>query len=166
VKTFVCRGCLVPEELADQTIDRVMSKLPEIRQQFVGAPEAYFYRVAQFIYVEWRRKQHPPALPPAAAADDREAEAACLEHCLGRLAPAERELILAYYEDARGLRIERRRQLAQGLGIGLNALRLRLVRIRDGLRDCMTGCLDAERSVLPPERVDAREGGRRGRERS
>ena len=141
VKIFACRGCANPEDLADETIDRVMSKLPEIAPTYVGPPEAYFYRVAQFIYFEHLRRQRRAPPPTPQPGEEREAEWACLERCLERLAPADRALIEAYYSDERRLRIERRKELADGLGIGLNALRLRLHRLRVEVRGCMTRCL-------------------------
>lgn len=150
VKIFACRGAAVPEELADATIDRVMSKLPEIGQRFVGQPEAYFYSVAQFIYFEHLRRRSPPPPPPPPPAEDREAEADCLERCLTRLASEDRELILAYYRDGERPRIECRRRLAEGLGIGLNALRLRLHRVRQGLRGCVTRCLERRGLGMEP----------------
>jgi RNA polymerase sigma factor (sigma-70 family) len=141
IKIFVCRGCTTPEDLADQTIDRVAGKVPELAPRYSGPPEPYFYRVAQFIYFEHLRRQRPAPPPPCAEpAEDREADYACLDRCLERLTPADRALIQAYYQGEKGLRIERRRQLAEQLGIGTNILRVRLHRIRKELRNCVTRC--------------------------
>src|SRR5262245_56812797 len=55
IKIFVCNGCDAAEDLADQTINRVARKLPEIRATYVGEPAPYFRGVAQKILLEWRR---------------------------------------------------------------------------------------------------------------
>src|ERR1043166_3680616 len=56
VKIFVCRGCADAEDLADETINRVVAKLPEIAADYVGEPAAYFYAVSQWIHQEYLRK--------------------------------------------------------------------------------------------------------------
>jgi RNA polymerase sigma factor (sigma-70 family) len=145
VKIFICRGCTVAEDLADQTIDRVASKVPQIAQRYVGPPEPYFYRVAQFIYFEHLRKQRVTAATPPRPepAEDREADYVCLDHCLERLAAGDRELLEAYYQGEKGLRIERRKQLAKQLGISPGILRVRLHQIRQELRQCVSRCLSS-----------------------
>jgi hypothetical protein len=55
IKIFVCRGCANAEELADETINRVVSKVQEIITNWQGDPALYFYKVAQNIYREWWR---------------------------------------------------------------------------------------------------------------
>jgi DNA-directed RNA polymerase specialized sigma24 family protein len=64
----------------------------------------------------------------------------CLDRCLQELKPAQRELIVEYYAEERRLKIERRRDLAQSLGITMNALGIRALRIRDGLMACIGRC--------------------------
>src|SRR6478672_10875246 len=46
IKLFVCRGCPEPEDLADETINRVIKKLKEIESGFTGDKARYFYGVA------------------------------------------------------------------------------------------------------------------------
>ena len=58
VKIFVCRGCADAEDLADETINRVVAKLPEIAAAYVGEPAAYFYAVSQRIHQEYLRRIH------------------------------------------------------------------------------------------------------------
>ena len=142
VRIFAARGCTPAEDLADATIDRVMGKVVEIAPGYVGAPEAYFYRVAHFLYYEHlRRARRTPSLAAPEPAGDREGEALCLEECLASLASADRDLVRAYYQDEKRRRIEHRQQLAAALGIGPNALRIRLHRIRLDLRACLAQCL-------------------------
>src|SRR5690349_2354142 len=41
IALFRCRGCLSPEDLADETINRVIKKLPLIKPGYVGNPISY-----------------------------------------------------------------------------------------------------------------------------
>ena len=38
IKIFACRGCSIPEELADRTIDRVARKVGEVSHDYEGDP--------------------------------------------------------------------------------------------------------------------------------
>jgi hypothetical protein len=49
---FERRGCIEPDELADEAIDRVIKKLPEIADQYTGEQAKYFYGVARHVYQE------------------------------------------------------------------------------------------------------------------
>jgi DNA-directed RNA polymerase specialized sigma24 family protein len=133
VRIFACRGCQIPEELADETIDRVSMKLTGIADGYVGNPALYFYGVAKRVHLEYLRGK--PALPLIAVARDelnnsREAEYECLEKCLDGLEPKDRELVLDYYREDGRARIRHRRKMAMSLGIPVSALRVRAHRIR------------------------------------
>lgn len=142
IKIFTCRGRPDAEELADETINRVTLKAPEVAKEYVGDPALYFYGVAQKIYLESVRKR-PPAVAPAvsASSDEIEREYECLERCLARLSPGGRELVLEYYQNDKRAKIDHRKQLAQKFGIAQNALRIRAHRIRATLQQCVEECL-------------------------
>ena len=58
-----------------------------------------------------------------------------------RLTSRSRDMVLQYYgEEAHG-KIGMRKQQAEKLGIPLNALRIRICRIRANLEDCVSECL-------------------------
>lgn len=142
IKIFVCRGCTVAEELADETINRVAKKVPEIKDSYVGDPAHYFYGVAHKVHLEFVRKKTAPLPPtPPAYSDEIEQEYDCLERCMEQLPQTSRELVLHYYQEEKRAKIEHRKRLAQRLGIELNALRIRAYRIRMGLQDCVRECL-------------------------
>jgi DNA-directed RNA polymerase specialized sigma24 family protein len=67
----------------------------------------------------------------------------CLERCLAELSPADRELIDQYYRGETRAKIENRRRLAEERGIPLNALRIRMLRIREKLEACVQRRLNA-----------------------
>jgi DNA-directed RNA polymerase specialized sigma24 family protein len=141
IKVFSYRGCHTPEELADETINRVARKVDAVAESYDGDPALYFYGVAQMIHLEYSRRK--PEVPPQvlSLADDTEHEHQCLDECLDRLTEANRELILQYYTDESRRKINNRKELARRLGIGPNALRIRAHRVRDGLEKCIDTCM-------------------------
>jgi DNA-directed RNA polymerase specialized sigma24 family protein len=143
MKIFVCRGSTIPEELADKTVNRVARKLPEIQAGYTGDPAHYFVGVAANIMRESVRKEKLPAVgmpEPAPPDEDVELAQSCLEQCVEKLAPAERDLVLQYYQQEGQAKINNRKKLAERLGLGLNALRIRACRIRLALQDCVERC--------------------------
>lgn len=150
---FRSRGCLNCEELADETINRVIRRVPEIAPTYVGDPVRYFCAVAHKLHLEYglRLSKQPVSLEVVAAdlpaplvstAQDEEFEYACLERCLEKLPPEQRELILQYYQETKQAKIDYRKSLAERLGIALNALRIRAYRIRNELQTCLKACLE------------------------
>ncbi len=148
ITIFFGRGCAVPEELADETIDRVARKVQEISATYVGDPALYFYGVANIVYLEYVKRTPVRVQPPPPRSFDEteiELKHQCLEQCLEQLSPENRELIVAYYGQEKKLKIESRKEMAERLGTGLNALWIRAHRIRQKLTDCVNECLDRER---------------------
>jgi DNA-directed RNA polymerase specialized sigma24 family protein len=143
VKIFVSRGSASPDELADQTINRVARKLPEIQADYVGDPAHYFCGVAGNVFRESLRKERIPVVrPPVPSTADEadEQDYACLEKCLEKLPSSERDLVLAYYQQEKHAKIDHRKKLAEQLGLGINALRIRACRIRAALEECVQLC--------------------------
>lgn len=146
IRIFINRGCDEAEDLADETINRVVSKLDEIKKEFTGEPARYFYGVANKVLLEHQRRKQPQ--PPQFPPDDStrvELEYRCLEYCIGRLSEENRELLLLYYQAEGREKIEQRKLLADKLQIGPNALRIRAFRIRTALQQCVEKCI--ERSI-------------------
>lgn len=144
IKVFTCRGCVDPEDLADETINRVASKLSEIAPTFVGEPARYFYGVANKVHLEYLRRRpapEPPPTPPPFETEEVEKEFDCLERCMRRLTRENRTLVLEYYQDEKQAKIDHRKKLAEQLGIAVNALRIRAFRIRASLQECVTNCV-------------------------
>jgi DNA-directed RNA polymerase specialized sigma24 family protein len=141
IKIFTGRGCIDPEELADETINRVTSKLTEIQTEFTGDRARYFFGVANKVHLEYLRRKTPqPQLPPTDSVR-AELELRCLERCIARLSEEDRALLLKDYGAKGQTQAERRKALADELGISLNALRIRVYRIRTGLKDCIEKCI-------------------------
>lgn len=153
IMIFELRGCFDAEDLADETITRVLGKVPELAKNYEGNPALYFYGVARRLTYEVSRRQQtrveiedPEKLrapdvndPP----EERDAEYECLDQCLAELPPAERELILLYYQQDQPT-IAYRRELARRLGLEPNALRVKVHRIRATVNACINKCLTKE----------------------
>jgi DNA-directed RNA polymerase specialized sigma24 family protein len=157
---FERRNCTSPDDLADETLNRVARKLEE-KGEIVGAsPGHYCYIVAKFVLLEFhRRAEHKhPSLEQligsgqsigrlaVTARPDMELEAReklfdCLERCLRKLQADDRGLIVEYYRGEQRAKIERRSELAAGLGLTMNALSIRACRIRSKLEICVRTCV-------------------------
>jgi len=154
IKIFTCRGCHQAEELADETINRVVARVVELASGYEGDPALYFYGVSQKVHLEYLRKVHTQPIDLAAESSqnsqtidltsDIEPEYECLERCLEQLPPDNRDLVLRYYQQERKAKIEHRKSLATELGIAVNALRIRAHRIRVVLQRCVRNCIEQQ----------------------
>ena len=141
-KIFARRGCNSPEELADKTIDRVMQKVVQVAQNYVGDPARYFYAVAKKIFLEcMRNRPDVDPLPKTYSSEYKELRLECLDECLDELEADNKEFILQYYQGEKGSKIKHRKELADSLGITVEALRTRVQRIKKTLRKCVKDCL-------------------------
>ena len=153
VRLFEWRGCAAPEDLADVTFNRVARRLAEGVELRSNDPYGYFCGVAHLVYKEVLRKavrEHRALAggdwPPPAAEEDEPSDARleCLRRCLAELPPDQRDLVLRYYQgksDQGENNIRNRQQLAREAGVQLNALRIRVHRVRRKLESCVQACL-------------------------
>lgn len=155
VKFFECRGCSLADELADESLDRVMRRLDAGVE--IENISSYAFGVARLLLLEWRRSPETKridleSLPPLAApppsfeeADDVERHV-CLESCLQKLPAESRALLLEYYRDERRAKIDVRQTLADRLSLRRNALTKRVVRLREKLEACIVACVKKKTS--------------------
>lgn len=159
VRYFDRKNCSVPDELADETLNRVARRLEEEGSIVSDAPAHYCYIVARYVFLEYLRRpgdeeldslegvraaKSPTAVPELTEDHlEKERRAECLGRCLQALSPEHRELITTYYTGEQRLKIETRRALASTLAITVNALSIRACRIREKLEACVTKCLGA-----------------------
>jgi DNA-directed RNA polymerase specialized sigma24 family protein len=143
IRIFCSRGCYDAEDLADQTMNVVASRIDWLIENFTGNPALYFYGVAKKIYKEQlTKKKKPPPEPPRPDNTVIERECGCLEECLKQqLPPGERQLVLRYHQKEKQEKIRLRKQIASELGITINALRIRVHHIHARLRPCIEQCL-------------------------
>lgn len=158
VAYFDRKNCLTPHDLADETLNRVARRLEETGAIESETPAKFCYVTARFVFMESLRGADRKSVPlddvlrqpaadqvAAAEADERkklkEKMLDCLEDCTGKLASANRDIIVNYYYGEERVKIENRRALAKKLEISTNALTIRACRIRDRLENCIGKCV-------------------------
>ncbi len=130
-----------PESLADIVLDRLAKRLSEGEE--IANLKAWVRvaarRVLQESYASARKEQAGAydALrfsesPATSASDD-----ACLQECIRQLSPANRTLLERYYGSDGNKLIPARKQLAMELGISIETLRTRALRLRKELEQRM-----------------------------
>jgi len=161
VKFLDWRGALFPEELVDETFNRVTRKLEE-GETIRDAP-TYCHGVARLVFLQ--SLEHPGnkrvgleelSMSVIPGPDITDARRECLNHCLRQLPAENRELIIEYYRKDGRQKIDHRTSMAERMGVPLNALRSRAQRIRDRLERCVMRRLKGHnlrpaRKLTPPE---------------
>ena len=158
---FRWRGCLDPEEYVDETIDRVTRRLQEGAEVHARDPYLYFHGVALNVLREhWKKTQkhgltaleelpaaQSPAENPIARQEEeserleQETRLDCLNSCVEGLPRQQLEIVTQYHQEKGGTKIAQRNELARKLNIPLNALRIRVYRIRSELENCIGTCV-------------------------
>jgi DNA-directed RNA polymerase specialized sigma24 family protein len=143
VRLFEWRGCASPDDLADETINRVARRMAQGLTLQASDPYAYFCGVAHLVFKEVVRREArehkaldregwPPSSP---AEEDPDPRLEHLRHCLQTLAPDQQSLLLRYHQDEQ--RIRSRKELCDELDIPMNALRIRVHRLRKKVETCV-----------------------------
>ncbi len=144
ITILAARGCPLPEELADETIDRVARRVVDIQETYVGDKALYFLGVANNVHHEYLKRPASPEPPPTNDdAEEKERNHLCLENCIDKLPEDSKHLIWRYYAEDKQAKIDLRKQLADELGVSINNLRLRALRIREKLQGCIERCLSS-----------------------
>jgi DNA-directed RNA polymerase specialized sigma24 family protein len=149
IAILASRGCSIPEELADETIDRVARRVADIQSGYTGDKAIYFLGVMNNVHHEYlRRPPLPRLVQPSPDSDAKETVHSCLDSCLDKLAPHSRQLIERYYAENKRAKIDLRKLIARELGISPTTLRLRALRIREKLQKCIDGCVTLSEAKL------------------
>ena len=159
VAFFDRKNCLLPEDLADETLNRVARRLQETDEITTETPAKYYNITARFVFLESLRGNENKnvsldelsqnkGLRSAESQENEEKESKekklnCLEQSTVKLENINRDLIVRYYFGEERIKIENRRALAESLKISVNALSIRACRIRDKLESCVKSCVDA-----------------------
>jgi DNA-directed RNA polymerase specialized sigma24 family protein len=149
VRLFEWRGCPVPDDYADETMNRCARKIWEGEE--IRDVATYCIGVARMLLREMSRDRSQqarpledapePRVPPAEVESDPERRVECLRQCLDRLSPETRTLILHYYRGDKGDKIKNRKGLTELLGIPASTLRMRALRVRQQLQQCAESCI-------------------------
>ena len=140
---FSLRHCSFADELADETINRVIlkSSTEEIENKL-----AYCLGVAKNVYLESLRKERThldiDEVQIAASAPAQESfSSECLDKCLEKLPADSRNLLLKYFSEDRQKKIELRQRISESLKMTQTALRMRIMRIKQNLKTCVQECM-------------------------
>lgn len=140
-------NCTEADNLADETINRVLIKVRTVAATYSGDPALYFYGIAKKLRYEHLRRPRPVPLKSetrliaAQEAGEKELLHACLDKCLDTLPTTDKQLILDYYRADKKSKIAARKHLGEQAGVSTNALRVRVFRLRGTLEECISGCL-------------------------
>jgi DNA-directed RNA polymerase specialized sigma24 family protein len=139
---FERKGCRIPAELSDETINRIARKVEEgieIEDVF-----KFSYGVARLVLLEhWRDPKRDwdeldqRLSPPKTDQEFDERRLECMEKCLQALPSEERDLIVKNCVLDKGGKEE----FAKSMGVTMNALRIRVFRIRTRLHECREKCV-------------------------
>lgn len=150
LRYFERYGVSDTDRYVDITLDRVMRRLDE--GEVVANIMAFIYAVASYVRMEaWNEQKQlrDAEVEIKKDFDQRQQEDVvaesprqlCLDRCLNDLPVETRILIIDYYSAERSAKIKLRRQMAESMGIEMNALRIRAHRIRLGLETCVQKCV-------------------------
>src|SRR6185369_10373822 len=156
IRFFEWRRCDLPDARADQTLDTGIRKLDQ--GQDISNLKGFVFAIARHVAKEdWKKQGRTCSLedevfttPDVVTSDplskleseeEPDRRLGCFDHCLEGLTSESRNLILGYYQEDGRAKIDWRKQLAEQLGIPLNALRIRAHRIRRSLEQCIENCL-------------------------
>lgn len=156
ISFFAARGSSDPESRAEETLEILCRQVAEGRR--FEDLEKYSIGVARNVLIKEqdRRGQNRLSLhdlqtdydlrfssPPQQALTESEADENlsedCMRSCLGGLPDADRRLIIRYSE-AGGQDKGAREELAKDARVTLEALRVRVHRIRSALKKCLSRC--------------------------
>ena len=140
---FSLRHCSFADELADETINRVIMKSAEER---IENKLAYCYGVAKNVYRESLRKERihldiDDVTIAAKAPEEQSFSSECLDKCLEKLSPENRDLLLDYFSEAKLRKIELHRRISESLKMTQTALRMRVMRSKEKLKICVQECM-------------------------
>jgi len=145
IRIFVSKGLSDAEHYTDETIDRVIKRLPELQGNYVGDPARYFHGVARNVILEYgrRREVSTDVLPQSETQESARSDThECLSKCLQLLPRDKQEFILDYHLYQGHAKIQHHRQMADELRISEGALRTRAHHLRVSLEKCVLRCID------------------------
>ena len=140
IRFFSIHQARSPEDLADTAFNRIARRIAEGEE--IRNARQYLSGIARILVFEDRdkRRQEEHVLRMVASTSDAHSDEelpAALEACLATLPVGARELLARYYSADGRKRIALRQQMAEEMGMELNALRNRALRLRERLEACV-----------------------------
>jgi DNA-directed RNA polymerase specialized sigma24 family protein len=147
IRFFRWNRCLRAEDLADAALDRLAAKVRDVSVP-IEDPGKYIIGIARMLMHEYRASEIRErkmlshfswllaSLRSPEVAEEEHEDA--LSRCLETLPRENRNLLERYYSGDTGERIRDRKALAEEMGIEVNALRNRALRLRRQLGLCIS----------------------------
>jgi DNA-directed RNA polymerase specialized sigma24 family protein len=149
---FQRQGCRIPAELSDETIDRIARKLEE--GYTIADLSKFSFRVAWLVLQEhwgdprrdWQQLDERLSSSESNGEHDHDKDhnrklaehrLECMKKCLEAISPEEQELMVKNCT----LKKNGKEELARAMGLTINALRLRVFRVRKKLCRCQEKCV-------------------------
>jgi DNA-directed RNA polymerase specialized sigma24 family protein len=136
------------EDLADEAFNRLARKIA--MGESIRSMSQYVAGIARILLLEEharaRREARVLSLNAASTPvpDTQEQALQALEACLGEMPSGNRDLLLRYYSIEGRTHIPARLRLAEEMGLQMNALRNRALRLRENLEGCVLRRLGIE----------------------
>jgi hypothetical protein len=144
--------CNCPEDLADEVMNRVARKHPDLWEGRIHI--AVLLGFARYVLkeYEWKRDMFVDVASVDTNAEvsqagsslnrneEDEIRSGCIDSCLARLPRDDKELLLEYHRYEGAAKISRRVAMAQERGMTLNSLRLKVCRLKSVLAECVRLC--------------------------
>jgi len=152
---FDRKGCPIPNELCDETINRVAQKIgegceiPDLLKFSLGVARLVLLEYWNDPKKDWDQLDEQLAVPAIDREDFEEQRFECMKKCLQSLSSEDRDLIVKNCSLDKNGKLE----MAATMGLTMNALRLRVFRIRAGLRVCCEKCIRARKEVASRSRA-------------
>jgi DNA-directed RNA polymerase specialized sigma24 family protein len=150
IKFFEWRCSYLADQLADETLNRVVRKVQDGEK--IENIRAMCLGIARYVLLEYMR--HPDnrrvdveelsevAAPSVRRLEDEDLWLVSLKEGLRNLPKEDRELIIEYYQEDKQAKIDNRKALAASMGISLNSLFSRAQRIRNKLERSVTNNIE------------------------
>lgn len=154
---FQHNHCVDPEQLADETLDRIARKPEAVEivnvaefafgiarnlRREAGRRTALRTDLAYLMQCEEGKSKEPSPEETIVSKLEMNTRRACLRRCLARLTPEERQLFQQYHPDECEALDEHRQRLADAMGVSWVSLRMRVSRIRRKLEQCFQDCCE------------------------
>ena len=148
---FAQRNYYDPDYLVDVTLCRVIAKIETMELRENVTQTGYIRGFAENVYREALRHNKEEQLDPDSDQNKfiqpespdysvQEQETSCLHECLAKLKLEDRELLQKYYAPNRDRKESSRQRMAEEMGLTIDNLRVKVMRRREKLRTCISGC--------------------------
>lgn len=150
INFFSWRGRSNPEDLADQVINIVVGKLPQLAREYEGDPVRYFLGVARtHVKKKDLRSLESPVSPELKTNEEnieelliKEVTNNCYRKCFDELSNTHKNLITRYYKNGGKQDNGFRKKFAVDNDMSFEALRVTISRIRSRLNQCLKKCTE------------------------